>query len=180
MISAIVFVFVSWCLISIIVHRIILLGGESAREKIIFWTRRETWFAGYLIVISILMAPLFLLRLIPHAGDFISWFAVAYLASRIALVLPGIAVGRAVSLGLSWRLTRRYQIPAFLIIGVLPWALSFPLSFLSGIWYLVPVRLVAELLIALYTIAAISVFYREVVALEYAVKPDDEGLEAST
>jgi len=99
-------------------HRIILLGAESLPNEFgIYWSYRETRFAGWLVVVAIAYAvvsapfqllfmatPQFLSDL--HISWYLHVFVATYFEGRFSMVLPATAVDQRMDLRGSWYLTR--------------------------------------------------------------------------
>lgn len=162
---------------AIVTHRLVLLGPGSVGE----WglrsiTRRELLFAGYLIAISVMaLLPGAAMSLLVKStelplGPFLvaALIIYAYLFSRFSLVFPGTAVDEWVTPGRSWRLSRHHQLHLFFVVVVFPMLLMLP-SFIS---MLLPSMLdvligsILSTLMLVFTVAALSIAYREIVRVE--------------
>jgi hypothetical protein len=135
---------VVFCLFAVICHRLVLLDPTSeARSMTPRWSYRETrffllmiavWFIGVavlLIVSTVLMnVPDTWLNSLPGPGRRRSWISfvavlpVLYVVARLSLIFPATAVDRRVNLLWSWRLTQNNGWRLFLVVAVLPWAVS--------------------------------------------------------
>ncbi|MGH8669065.1 MAG: hypothetical protein ACREUN_09835 [Burkholderiales bacterium] len=170
-------------LFAVTCHRLVLLDPESvAREPRLRWTRRETRFflwvvAGWLVILA-LMLPLLTVVLGVWAtasgspGDGPEWvYGVAqlpllYLLGRLCILFPATAVDRdpPADLRWAWRLTSGNGWRLLVIVGLLPWLLSWLVHFVHRSdatpleWLLV--SLLAMTLFAV-EIAAVSISYRE-------------------
>ena len=103
--------------ITILTHRIILLGPDSIAEwGFKEWTMRATCFTLYLIVY---LVPVFF-TLVPYIGWIIVVGGWCYIASRLSLVFPAIAIDDDVSFKQSWNLTKKYKLLMFLVVVIAP------------------------------------------------------------
>lgn len=99
-------------------HRIILLGSQSLPNRYgIYWSLRETRFAGWLIIIGIIYGAIstpFQVATMHLPQVFHDWqlswylpvFAASYFEGRISMVLPATAVDQKLNVAGSWYLTR--------------------------------------------------------------------------
>jgi len=109
---------VFYALFAVSCHRIILLGRNSLpNEYGMYWSHRETRFAGWLIVIFVIYAAIsmplgFAYLVLPREAYFLQiyWyvtvFVTTYFEGRISMVLPATAVDQRMDLPSSWKLTR--------------------------------------------------------------------------
>lgn len=109
---------VFYALFAVSCHRIILLGRNSLpNEYGVYWSLRETRFAGWLIVIFVIYAavstPLSLVYLMLPRDVYslqmywyLTVFVTTYFEGRISMVLPATAVDQRMDLPNSWNLTR--------------------------------------------------------------------------
>ncbi len=123
-------------------HRILLAGDRSLPNQYgIYWTSRETRFAGWSIAIGLLafplvllLVPLLMITLVSDLQERVSWLVslfvyapAAYVISRASLVLPATAIDQRPSLEDSWslskdngwRLTVVLAVPGLLISALL-------------------------------------------------------------
>jgi hypothetical protein len=110
--------FVFYALFAVSCHRIILLGKNSLPNEFgLYWTLRETRFAGWLFVIFVVYTALafpfgLATLLLPQqvVVTQIPWylwtFIMTYFEGRISMVLPAAAVEQRMNLPSSWYLTR--------------------------------------------------------------------------
>jgi len=109
---------VFYALFAVSCHRIILLGRNSLpNEYGVYWSLRETRFAGWLVVIIVIYAavsmPLsFVYLVLPRDAYllqiywYLTVFVTTYFEGRISMVLPATAVDQRMDLPNSWNLTR--------------------------------------------------------------------------
>jgi hypothetical protein len=183
-----------WCvtapfytLFAVICHRIVILGPGSLPNAFgIFWSRRETGFLGWTILIIVLnwgfalLAALLYFAIPTHVlGMRIPWFPVAvllitgyYLYMRISMILPATAVDQATSLVDAWYLTLGNGIRLMLVtlLSTLPFVLV-----VVGLVCLVPnsgglpFAIISEIfqdLIIVAVICSISVAYRTLTSID--------------
>jgi hypothetical protein len=150
-------------LAAVAVHRVLLLGNRADPGLGLFWTRRESWFVLYLLGIVVVLLPAFLLVFIPLVGPLMVVPAMGYLMARCSLVYPGIAIDQGMSFRLSWAWTRGYQWPAFVLIALIPWLISYPFYFLPDTPIMIPIGVVLHLLLTVYIVAMLSLLYKMIV-----------------
>jgi len=104
--------------ILVAVHRLVLLGEDAVGTwGLTAWTARETRFALHLFLAGLALAVPTLLQIIPVIGGIASLVFALWLAARIGLVFPAIAIGHRISLVQAWRLSESHQWQLFLILG---------------------------------------------------------------
>jgi hypothetical protein len=143
-------------------HRITLLGPQSvSRWGIFSWSRRETSFFLHLFGLGFMMVPLAVLAIIPVVGWTIAFGAMFWLAGRLSLVFPAIAVDHEITFKKSWQMTDRHQALMLFVVIVFPLLLSAP-AILLATW--IPAAfLVTSVLTSLstvFTVATLSAAYR--------------------
>lgn len=114
-------------------HRIVLLGDDSLTNRWgLFWSMRETRFAGWLVVLgavsAVVTVPIWAtLWFLPSwALDWpltsIAMFATALLTAfvdgRFSLVLPATAIGRQMALLTSWRISAGNSWSIFIALAI--------------------------------------------------------------
>ena len=161
----------SW--LAVCCHRLVLLGieGESGDRK---WTRRETHFllvlTGLYISATLItwLGGMFSSLVLPAllGGWFLAFVYIFawYLFARVSLILPAIALDHPFNLVRAWRQSAGSGLRLFVIVCILPWALS------SSLWSLYPsgddVPVLSALIQGLTTlllvceISALSLCYR--------------------
>jgi hypothetical protein len=174
-----------FALFAVTCHRLVLLDpARIAQSMAPRWTRRETRFLFWLVLVWLIAAGVTLLGLTLVANVWIgmahdkeaslqAWFhwvrfAVGipglYVAARLCLLFPATAIDRAPSVRWAWERTVRNGWRLAVIIGFLPWALSQMLGLLWRAeataleWLLF---LVAGSAVFVFEIAAVSLSYRE-------------------
>lgn len=153
-------------------HRIILLGADAVPTwGLGRWTMRESYFLYYSLLLGLLFIPVFIVFWIPVVGPFIgvaiTFYVIFWVYPRLCLVFPGIAVNKAVDFRLSWQLTRKHHVLMALVILFFPIVFGIPSILVSWIPYFLIPQLILETLANVYTIAALSIAYREITSLEY-------------
>jgi hypothetical protein len=170
-------------LFAVTTHRLILLGEASVPEwGLKSWTMRESMFALHLFGVSaVAVLLLIILGLIPMIGGVVGLVTTFWFGSRVALVFPAIAIGQGVTIPLAWRLSRRHQLPLFMILFAFPF-LAAPVFLLAvlpsilltytdagflGPYIVLPLWSLATALLAVLAFTALSLAYREVIRIEY-------------
>jgi len=131
---------VVYSIVAVRVHRIVLLGPSAMPIKTAFLPRmRDVKYAVTFFVISLLAgAPtlLIVLATTSSSGESPSRWAVPlggmlaiYVASRFSLVLPSIAIDDSLRLSRAYAVSRRHQPSLFVVVGILPLALSYAVGY---------------------------------------------------
>jgi hypothetical protein len=170
-------------LIAVRCHRLMLLDAETERvTELPKWTWRETRFLGYCLALWLIATPVFMIALTVISIPFVNLPAtssagvvppyVGYLASipayyffaRFCLTLPAVAIDADSRLGVAWAHSSGNGWRLFIVVGVLPFAISYLLSLI----YFAERNVVLDMLYAVLTnvllvveIAALSLSYRE-------------------
>jgi len=158
---------------AIVTHRLVLLGPPAIPPwGLGRWTRRETLFALHLLGMCLCAIPAFVLGLgigtvFPLLGAAVGLCAFVWSTSRLALVFPGIAIDQGVSFGLSWKLTANYQWPMVVIFVLYPLLLGVPAYLLARLPEAFLLAEALDSLMTVFTIAALSLAYREIRGREY-------------
>lgn len=172
-------------LFAVVCHRLVLLDPAAvARNPVPGWSRREGLFFGWMVGAWLLFLVVFLVTLTiavnalsmvfesvrASPADSFGWLEAAarmpalYVLARLSPLFPATAVDRKVDLTWAWRLTRGNGLRLMVIVGFLPWALSYvtPLLYRSGATALETILLtVAGIALFAIEIAALSISYRE-------------------
>jgi hypothetical protein len=172
-------------LFAVACHRLVLLDPVAvARNPVPSWSRRESLFLGWLIGAWLLYLVTFLVILTiavnalgivfegfrASPAESFGWLEATakmpafYVFARLSPLFPATAVDRKVDLQWAWRLTRGNGLRLMVIVGFLPWALSYlpPLLYRSEATALETVLLtVAGIGLFAIEIAALSISYRE-------------------
>ena len=151
----------------IVMHRIALLGPDSVpRWGLIRWTSRETYFAVHLVLLWYIAAlPILLADVLPFpAGFVILGFAVIYLAARLMLVLPALAIDVGMSLLGSWRMTKNHQL--FMVLVVL--LMGVFMVVFRGITYMLIPSLAASFMLTSLLVGALAVVPVTLLSMAYA------------
>jgi hypothetical protein len=168
-------------------HRLVLLDAASVALRLVpRWTWRETRFVfwgvgmGLVFMVVLMLSSLLLgasmnavsaVRQDSSGFDF-QWIPVLaqipayYALGRLAPVFPAIAVDRTVDFGWAWRLTQGNGWRLFIVVAILPWAMSELVALLyRGGATAVETLLLTALGTTLFAveIAALSLSYRELI-----------------
>lgn len=150
-------------IVAITTHRLILLGPESVPEwGIKSWTKRETFFLLHLVLVGSMIIPLALLQLIPILGGIAAIGIYCWLLGRVSLVFPGIAVDKGYTIPYSWAATENFQKEMVVIVILFPITIGLPTAILSLLPYTSILVSAVSLLLNVFTIAALSLAYREI------------------
>lgn len=173
-------------IISVFIHRLIL--QPQGDYKIYRWTTREWRFMGnmflvYMVFALTVMVLLFFaagfgLITLPAVGQepppefdsqglgrqlLLLGLPATYVLARLSLVFPATALGRQLSLGEAWVMSKGNGWRVFIIVGVLPWAFSALISLL-----LRDNATVFEMFF--FQVAGYAVFVLELIALSLCYK----------
>lgn len=151
--------------ISITIHRVILLGSDQVTSENIYqWSKRETRFALHLLALVLFMGSIGIVSLIFNIfGLIIGPLLSLWIFSRCALVFPAIALNKEFSFEHSWKLTSEHQLLMFLVVLAFPFLLNLPLFFLNKINGLWMIASILSTLSVVFTIAALSVSYEYII-----------------
>ena len=174
-------------------HRLVLLGpsAETLAPKV-RWGLRESKFLGWLVLMAalVLTARLAVIVVLANVGllipfrdssagagdlpgvsrgwlDASSYFGFGvgiYLVARWSPVLPATAIGAKASLRAAWRLSVRNGWRLAVIVGALPWALSYGVSLLYRQNATLPeltILVVLSVLFSMLEIIALSLSYQD-------------------
>ena len=162
-------------LFAVTCHRLVLLDPAAvARNPVPSWSLREGLFFGWMVGAWLLFLVVFLVTLTIAVNALGMVFEsvrttaarmpALYVFARLSPLFPATAVDRKVDLKWAWRLTRGNGLRLMLIVGFLPWALSYlpPLLYRSEATALETILLtVAGIALFAVEIAALSISYRE-------------------
>lgn len=152
-------------------HRLVLLGsGAVPAWGLRRWSQRESRFALFMIGVALCLMPAGLLLIVPAVGPLLMVATAVWLASRLSLVFPAIAVDEPMGLADAWQLSADHQLPLVVIVGVFPLGLTLVVLGLSATipqeGWAAPLGTVvfsiAGTLANVLTIAALSLAYSEV------------------
>lgn len=148
-------------LVAITTHRVLLLGPSSVPGYgIISISKRELKYFMSAIGIGLLFIPTFIFAYIPIIGVVICLVLFVWLAGRLSVVFPAVALDKDFSFKDAWELTSGFDFPMLLIVGAYPIILAAPLEllykipfgfFIGSFFYLVTVVL---------TVASLSMAYK--------------------
>ena len=123
-------------IIAVTTHRLVITGPESVAMTGFPTPGKREWqffLAGFEIVFYTL--PACLLLFVPVVGPILWIIAATYIASRISLILPSIAIDAPMTSKASWQATSNYQVAMFtaivlftLFILVCEYAISYGLN----------------------------------------------------
>jgi hypothetical protein len=122
-------------------HRLVLLDAQAVAARLVpRWSWREVrfmfWMTGAWLIFMIVMlvTATAAMNLVPGVrgrpelwSDWIeplSRIPAYYVFARLSLMFPAVALDRPVSLGWSWRLTKRNGWRVFIVVAILPWIIS--------------------------------------------------------
>jgi hypothetical protein len=162
-------------IIAITIHRVLLLDDSGVSKWGNFkWTKRETTFTLYCLLIGIMMfismlPILFLASSVPMVAIGLGTFLLSFFLSRFSLVFPGISLDHEISFKKSFELTKNHQLLMIFVVIILPFVFMIPALplFISvgqeGMSLLyVSYFLMVYSLSALCTISALSVAYKQI------------------
>jgi hypothetical protein len=119
-------------IMAITIHRVIFLEDASITKWDAFkWTKRETTFAlyaillGIFIMVSLLPIVLFI-KVMPLVSFGLSAFFMTFVLSRLSLVFPGIALDHEISFRRSMELTKDHQLLMVFVVMILPLLFMLP------------------------------------------------------
>ena len=162
--------------IAITTHRLLLLGDDAIPQwGMVRWGKREAYFFLYVFLVGFCAIPAALFAFIPVVGPVLTIVTAAWVLSRLSLVFPAIAVDEGVGLFLAWELTERHQLLMVTVVVLFPLALSLPalLFLLLPLPWSVLLISVLTAFVTVFSIAALSIAYREIRRVEYAVPLSD-------
>jgi hypothetical protein len=169
-------------LFAVTTHRLVLLDPATVAARMVpRWSGRETRFFLRIVALGVLFAAVTWVTLAvlinvlmwfrkPPDSETFEWMAFGarlpaiYFFGRFCLVFPAIAVDRESGFRWAWRLSQGNGWRLFILVGVLPWIVSYALGLLYREQATVAETIVLTALgIALFAveIAAISLSYRE-------------------
>jgi len=172
-------------LLAVACHRLVLIGSDTVTwRSASHWSWRHTRFLAWLFAIwfvqqattfVVLNAAAFVAGMISNAAvlklvedsDWVTFLARIpglYIFARLCVVLPATAIDRTPGLRRTWELTRRNGWRLVIVVGVLPWVISYMIRMLHREN---PSVFETSLLVFSWTalfvveIAALSLSYRE-------------------
>ncbi len=150
-------------LFAVTTHRIVLLGPESIPKwGALSWSKRETLFALHMLGLGVVVIPLAIFGFVPFIGVLLVICSAFWVIGRLSLVFPAIAIDQGVSFKYSWNITRNYQLLMVLVVIVFPILLWVPALLLSFIPYGFIGASILSTFATVFTVAALSVTYKEV------------------
>src|SRR5690606_11061977 len=85
------------------------------------------------VIAVMLLLSAALPKVLSAALSVVALIAALWVASRLSLALPGIAVDKEMNFGAAWELSRNHQGLMFLIVVVFPFLLSIPIVLLNRV-----------------------------------------------
>lgn len=166
---------------AIVTHRLVILGNDSVpRFGLTRVSNRELLFVAYSIGVTVVPGVLFLPVLMMDEGaietvyTLIAAMAYVYIVARISLVLPGTAIDKWLTIPMSWSLTSPYQRSMVVVVILFPIVLSMLVGLpIMLIGFLLPQAALGVLnsivgtVLLVFTIAILSLAYREIVDSKY-------------
>ncbi len=154
---------VAHTVIAVTTHRLVLLGEDSIpRRGLRSWSRRETTFLIYFFLTLLCAVPAAVLVMVPFIGGLLSLVCVLWILSRLSLVFPSIAVGDVLTIREAWTLSSGYQWLLISVVGVFPFLVGMAFDVLNRIPMISMFTAVADSVVTIFAIAALSIVYREV------------------
>lgn len=163
------------------VHRAFLLEESPTWNLRQLWTRRESLFLGYVVLVLLLLLAILAVAL-PVDNGFLTLglvFVFVYLVTRLSLVFPSAAVGDSMTLMEAWKISGKHQwylLWAIVGITMILNAITKPLE--SFVEMPLPVELLVALVETVITIGALSVAYREIRRFETDATPTEPSTVA--
>lgn len=174
-----------YILFAITCHRLALFGDPGVpKYGLLKWTQREWRYLGWAIVIMIIVGlctmvinNLYVSKIVNDVGSgvslessestwlmiYLAYIPILYIFSRLSVLYPAIAVEKPVTVKWAWWLTLHNGWRLTLVVGLLPWVLSFATELLLR----ENASLVEELIVVTIGLILLAV---EVVALSFSYK----------
>lgn len=150
-----------YTVIAVITHRVVLLGeGSIPKWGFNRWTKRETKFTIHLLAILLLVMAVGFLLIIPVVGLVIAPVILIYVAGRLSLVFPGIAIDDDISFQKSWGMTRNYQLIMIFVVIIFPLLTGLPEYLLSELPYAFVVLSIYNAIVTVLMVIILSVTYK--------------------
>ena len=162
-------------IMAITIHRVVILEDSGVSKWGNFkWTKRETTFALYCVLLGIfviasMLPVIFLVKSAPMVAMAIATFFLSFILSRLSLVFPGISLDHEISFKKSMELTKNHQLTMIFVVLILPLLFMLPAVPLllsvgkegMNIFYLSYFLMVYSLS-AVCTVTALSVAYKQI------------------
>lgn len=166
--------------LAVLVHRCILMD-EKGFKNVLKWRSEEALFmlAIFGVIILALFLSWILINVFIMAGDFgrsdqsevssasqlfvfVIYIVVAVVASRLALIFPGLAIGNRVNLNEIWQKTKNHKWLLFFLIIVFPIMTSFILDFFpANNLLMVFISGILTLMLVMFEVVILSHCYSE-------------------
>jgi len=150
--------------VAVTTHRMVLLGPDSVSEWGSFkWSMRETSFLLRVVGLGVIVGLLSILGLFGIAGFGVALILMLWLAGRLSLVFPAIAIDKNITFKESWALTKDYQLLMVLAVIVFPIAVTIPvIMLLETVPYTFLLVSFVSMLATVLAVTALSVSYQYV------------------
>ncbi|ACV25656.1 hypothetical protein [Kangiella koreensis] len=127
------------------IHRLNLIGKRANPPLGNIRLKLREWnYIGYLLIIGLFTGLAQIVGLIPYIGHYLAIVLVIYVFSRLALVLPAVAIDRSLSIKEALHISKQYHLETFLLLGVIPTLTILPL-------YLLDYSLISQIVSSIYT-----------------------------
>jgi hypothetical protein len=182
-------------------HRLVLLGpSPDTLVPRLRWGLRESKFFAWLVLfvllffgvrLTLLLVSMNLLTLSLYSAgvepsrflsvawfrgfDYLSYAITFYLTARFSLILPATAIDAKVGLRWAWKQSARNGLRLALIVGALPWVLTYAVSFATPEDPALPELIIAVILTVfalMFEIVALSLSYHDLSAQSAPPSPD--------
>lgn len=149
---------------AITTHRIVMLGPDSVPEwGLRSWSKRETRFVGYLLILVLMLSVLVAFALATQPiGPFILMVVAIIGGCTLSLVFPAIALEEDFTLGDAWRMAQGHIGSLIVCIGLFSFVLSMLTFAVATIPYALPLAALLELTTNVLTIAVLSIAFSEI------------------
>lgn len=168
LLSALVWLAV-FAVFAITTHRIVLLGPGSVPPWGIGWWSKREWrfllylfgFTGLLLACSVVLS---FLALIPFLGVLVGLLLTCWLAARLSLVFPALALEEQASFRRSWQMTRDYQGLMIAVVVLFPVLIAVVLVTFRELSGAFAVIALLSSLVLVFEVAVLSVAYQHIAA----------------
>lgn len=193
---------ITFTLLAVTCHRLVLLdAATTGAEWLPRWSRRQTrfllWFVAMWLIFALIVWPLWtvlgnLLHRIPGPWQslplneqwqwafHVSAIPAFYIFGRLCVIFPATALDRAATLRWAWNTTRKNGLRVLLVVGALPWVISWMVDLVyrdeATIVEAIVMTLVGTALFAV-EVSAVSLSYRELTKGEPT--PSSGGVDVS-
>ena len=156
---------IAYLYLAIITHRAIILGAESVPKYGLYKpTSRELIFAGHFIGLSLLLAPFFLIAMLPFLQFEVVILLIVtlimYVTSRVSIVFPAIACDMNWSYTDAWYATKNHKVLVVVTIGLFPLILFACLAIIGFVFSNLFLLTVLSTLSTIIIVAVLSSTYQ--------------------